>query len=220
VVGSLAVTALDAALLMLALGGIPALVAHRRALALLAVWLGGGLVLSLLRPVRVHDPVATIAESPATIAALFFIPLFVPALSAYGERVGLLPLPGGALLRWGGVFVSGAGLALRIGAMARLGSRFSPLLVTQRDHVLETAGPYAFVRHPGYLGTLLVAIGTVLAFGSAAGFALVVPLTIILDRRSRREEALLEREFGEAFRVWRARTGRLLPRVRSNSGAS
>ena len=114
--------------------------------------------------------------------------------------------------------LSGLGFALRIAAIMRLGSRFSPLLVAQRGHALETSGLYALVRHPGYLGTFLVALGTVLAFGSALGLALVAALYLLLDQRMRREDAFLESQFGEAFRRWREKVGRLVPRLPSARG--
>lgn len=212
IAGTIVATALDATLIALALGGLPQLLAHPRALALLGVWFAGGLILSLARPVRTHDPIDTASEPRWTLPALMLVPLFLPALSAWGEQRGMWPLPGGNVLRWAGVALSGLGFALRIAAIAQLGSRFSPLLVAQRGHVLETSGLYAIVRHPGYLGTLLVALGAVLAFGSALGFALWAPLGLLLDQRMRREDAFLERQFGDQFRSWRARVGRIVPR--------
>ncbi len=211
--GVVLVTALDSGLLMLALGGPLPLLHHAQALALLAVWFLGGLTLGLLRPVRTHDPVSQVPEPRATLVALFVIPLLLPPVAAWGERMQLGLLPGGLPLRWAGVAVAAIGFAIRIGAMARLGSRFSPLLVTQKLHALETTGLYAVVRHPGYLGTLLLALGAVLAFGSALGFVLLLPLAVLLELRTRREDVLLERAFGDEFRRWRARTGRFLPRI-------
>ena len=211
IVGTLAATALDAALIALGLGGVPPLLAHARALALLAIWFAGGLILSLKRPVRTHDPVATAAEPPWMLLALLVVPLFVPALSAWGEARALWLLPGGAALRWSGVVLSGLGFALRIAAIARLGSRFSPLLVAQRGHVLETSGLYGLVRHPGYLGTFLVALGTVLAFGSAIGLTLVAALYLLLDQRMRREDAFLAGQFGDQFLRWQEKVGRFVP---------
>ncbi len=211
--GSLAATGVDVALIAFGLGGLPSLLSHPRALTLLVIWFAGGLVLSLARPVRTHDPIATAAEPKWTLPALLVVPLFVPALSAWGEARDVWPIPGGAITRWGGVILSGLGFALRIAAIARLGSRFSPLLVAQRGHALETSGLYAIVRHPGYLGTFLVALGTVIAFGSAVGLILVAVLYLLLDQRMRREDAFLESQFGDTFRRWRERTGRFLPRL-------
>ncbi len=216
--GSLAATGLDAALIALGLGGFQPVLAHPRALTLLAIWFAGGLILSISRPVRTHDPVATAAEPAWTLPALMIVPLLVPALSAWGETRSLWLFPGGEIVRWCGVLLSGLGFALRIAAIARLGSRFSPLLVAQRDHALETSGLYAIVRHPGYLGTFLVALGTVIAFGSAAGLILVAVLYLLLDRRMRREDAFLESQFGDVFRRWQQTAGRFVPRFGPRRG--
>ena len=199
---ALVVSGVDAALLAWALGGLGALLAHHRALALLALWAVGGITLALLRPVRGQDTVAVERESPLVLLLLFLIPLATPPLSALGERVAL---------RWAGVALSGAGLALRIAAMAQLGSRFSPRVAMQREHALETGGLYARVRHPGYAGAWLATFGGALAFGSALTLPLVVVMGAMLWARAGREEAMLERHFGEAYRAYRAQSGRFVP---------
>jgi protein-S-isoprenylcysteine O-methyltransferase Ste14 len=110
------------------------------------------------------------------------------------------------------VALSAAGLALRIAAMHRLGSRFSPLAAVQRHHTLETGGLYGQLRHPGYLGAWVCLLGVVLAFGSAATLPLVVLMGLALGRRVATEERLLEDRFGAEFRAYRARVGAWLPR--------
>jgi protein-S-isoprenylcysteine O-methyltransferase Ste14 len=208
---ALAVTALDAALLALALGGLAPLVAHPRAPALLALWAAGAVALALLRPVRGHDAVAVERDPAWVLASLFVLPLLTPPAAALGERMSLWPLPGGAL-GWLGVALSGLGLALRIAAMAQLGPRFSPLVALQREHALEMRGLYAHIRHPGYLGAWTASLGGALAFGSALGLPLVAAMGLLLQARAAREESLLERHFGAEYRRYRARTGRFLPR--------
>lgn len=210
---ALAVTALDALLLALALGGIMPLLAHPRALALLAIWGVGAVVLGFLRPVRGLDTAREDRDPALLLIALFAIPLLTPPLAAWGERVALWPLLGGGALRWGGVVLAGCGLALRIAAMARLGRRFAPFPAIQRDHALETRGVYGLVRHPGYSGAWLANLGAALAFGSAVGLAGVALMTVALELRARREEALLEAHFGDAYRSYRGRTGRVIPRI-------
>jgi hypothetical protein len=187
VLGSLLATAIDAAVLALALGGLDALLRHTRALALLIAWGAGGLLLALLKPVRRHDPIALQKEPGWVLASLFFIPFLIPPLSALGERLGWWLLPGGPALRWSGVVLSALGLLLRIIAMAQLGSRFSPFVAVQRSHELETAGVYRWVRHPGYLGSWLASLGAVAAFGSAVTLPLAALMLLILAGRVRRE---------------------------------
>jgi protein-S-isoprenylcysteine O-methyltransferase Ste14 len=211
-------TALDAALIGWALGGMTPLLAHPRALALLAVWAIGTLVLAALRPVGRQDTVEVARDGPGVLLALFVLPLLAAPFSALGERLGLWPLPGGTALQWFGVALSGAGIALRIAAMAQLGSRFSPLVALQREHALSTDGVYARVRHPGYAGSILAALGGAMAFDSALGLPAPAVMAVLLARRAGREEALLASRFGDDYRRYRARTGGFFPRL--NSGAA
>ncbi len=210
---ALVVTGLDAALLALALGGIAPLLAHPRALALLALWAVGAVALALRRPVRGHDATAVERDPPFVLFALFLLPLLAPPMAALGERLALWPLAGGSALRWFGVALSGVGLAVRITAMTQLGSRFSPQLAVQREHALETRGLYARIRHPGYLGALLAALGGALAFGSAVGLPLVAAMGLLLWARAGREEVMLEKHFGDEYRDYRGRSGRFMPRL-------
>ncbi len=60
---------------------------------------------------------------------------------------------------------------------------------TEREHVVITTGPYAYVRHPGYTGSLLAFITLPIALGSlwallpaAAGLSLWVVRTFLEDR--------------------------------------
>jgi len=208
---ALVVTALDALLLALALGGWRALAGHPRALSLLGGWALSGVVLAALRPTRSRAAVAERPEGRLLLVALGLIPVLIPPFAAWTERLGWGALPGGDVLRWTGVALAVLGLAIRVLAMHQLGARFSPLLTVQPDHVLETRGLYARIRHPGYLGALLAALGAALAFGSAPALGPVALFAALMGARARREEALLEAHFGEAWRQHRSRTGAFLP---------
>lgn len=212
IVRSLLVLALDGALLALGLGGFTALLHEPRALALLLLWGLGGAVLAQRAPVRGQDPVR-VAQDPLVMLLLFFAPYLTPLVAALGWRFHIAMLPGAPLLGWFGVALSGAGLALRIAAMTRLGARFSPLVAVQREHVLETGGLYAEIRHPGYLGALLSCLGAALAFDSALALPLVLVMLVAEMARIHREETLLSLHFGEEWRVYAGRTGALLPRA-------
>ena len=208
----LIVSALEAALLAWGLGGLGALAANPRALALLAIWFVSGLVLGATRPVRGQD-VARSERDPLAMLALALLPLAIPGVAAWGGRIGRWPLPAAEALGWLGVALSALGLWIRVSAMRQLGARFSPLLAVQREHALERTGWYASVRHPGYLGSLLASWGAAMAFGSALAFPLALVMTGIQVDRVRREERLLAEHFGAEWREYASRTGALLPRL-------
>lgn len=65
-----------------------------------------------------------------------------------------------------------------------------------RDHQVVTAGPYKYVRHPGYVGMILTYVGTPLILGSwwtfvPAGmiFAVLISRTVLEDCTLRKELA-------------------------------
>ena len=202
--------ALDAVLLAVGVGGAHALLHHPRALGLLVVWGAGYGALAGPRR-RARDPQEQRADSRFVLAILVVVPLLTPMLSAWSERAGAWPLPGGGALRWAGVVLAGAGLLLRVLAMRRLGARFSPVIELQRGHALECDGVYAWLRHPGYAGACLSNLGAALAFGSALTLPLVAVMALATRARVAREEAALEAGFGDEYRRYRARVGRWGP---------
>ncbi|MEO5618382.1 MAG: isoprenylcysteine carboxylmethyltransferase family protein [Candidatus Eisenbacteria bacterium] len=211
--GAAFATTLDAALLALALGGVAALLAHPRALALLTVWFAGALILGSLRPVR--GRAGTVRNTdPWLLLALFVLPMIAAPLSAWGERLGVGMLPGGEVRGWLGVLIAGLGLALRMRAMVQLGPRFDPTVAILPGHALETRGLYARIRHPGYAGAWIGALGGALTFGSAPGLAAVALMAAALATRVHREEKALAAHFGEAWQVYREGTGAFWPRPR------
>jgi protein-S-isoprenylcysteine O-methyltransferase Ste14 len=210
---ALVVVAVDAALLALALGGLGALLAHHRALALLVIYAATGIPLALLRPVRDQDVVRSSPDPPWRLMLLFLIPLAIPPVSAFGERVHVATLPAVAWLAWLGLALTASGLVLRLVAMTHLGPRFAPVPALQRTHVLETGGPYAHVRHPGYLGAWLAGFGAMLVFRNGLAMPLFVLFSWLLAVRARHEDLMLETHFGDAYRTWAARTGAFLPGI-------
>jgi protein-S-isoprenylcysteine O-methyltransferase Ste14 len=121
--------------------------------------------------------------------------------------------PSPASLALGALLVA-AGEALRLWAAGHL-------VKTQR---LTLSGPYRYLRHPLYAGTLLIGAGFLVAAGPAvAALALPIGLAFFfgyyLPYKERRESARLARHHGDAFRAWRAAVPALLPRLRSWRGA-
>jgi protein-S-isoprenylcysteine O-methyltransferase Ste14 len=65
---------------------------------------------------------------------------------------------------------------------------------TERGHYVVTIGPYAIVRHPMYLGVVLMFLAVPLVLGSAWTFAPVVAMALLLMVRTVLEERLLRRD--------------------------
>ena len=142
------------------------------------------------------------------IVAGIFAATFIarsPALRAGADTWGTLGF---------GVAVLAAGEGLRVWAVATLGRFFRREVTIEKGQTVVESGPYRFVRHPAYLGDMLIVFGIGLALGSwvGAGAALVITLLGHLPR-IRVEEETLREALGEPYERYAARHARLLPGV-------
>jgi protein-S-isoprenylcysteine O-methyltransferase Ste14 len=65
---------------------------------------------------------------------------------------------------------------------------------TDRQHIVATKGPYRFVRHPGYVGTILFYLATPFLFGSRWALIPAVLAAIVLIMRTALEDKTLQEE--------------------------
>jgi len=106
------------------------------------------------------------------------------------------------------------GLILRWIAIIHLGRFFTVNVAIAEDHRLVTTGPYRFVRHPSYTGTLLVFLGFGLCMLNIFSLAAVfLPISAAFLWRMYVEEEALEEAFGDRYRAYAATTRRLIPAV-------
>jgi protein-S-isoprenylcysteine O-methyltransferase Ste14 len=139
--------------------------------------------------------------------------------ASYGLAAVLSPvlrrLPAGRLPPVSGPAGTGAmaaGLALRAWSMRTLGSRYSRTLRTTSDQAVAGTGPYRLIRHPGYLGSIMVWTGFAVASGSApAALAVLALMSAAYRRRMAAEEEMLAKELGAAYTDYSQRTKRLIP---------
>ncbi|MHC4251577.1 MAG: methyltransferase family protein [Planctomycetota bacterium] len=106
------------------------------------------------------------------------------------------------------------GLSIRTWAVLTLGDLFTIHIAIRKDHSIVRSGPYAFVRHPSYLGAFILFVSTALllhAWFSAVAAAGV--LALAFARRIRREEEVLGEEFGEAYESYRSEVAAIIPGV-------
>jgi protein-S-isoprenylcysteine O-methyltransferase Ste14 len=116
------------------------------------------------------------------------------------------PAMGRVLAGWVGGMVFVVALALfawAIATITRAGSNVPTSMPT--TSIVET-GPYRFTRNPIYLSMFLGLVGLAMAFDSLWLLVMLVPFSLIIRYGVvAREEAYLERKFGDAYRQYRAR---------------
>lgn len=113
----------------------------------------------------------------------------------------------------GGVLML-AGLWLFWRSHADLGRQWSVTLELRKDHALVTQGVYRRIRHPMYTAILLFSTAQGLMLHNAlAGWSALATLCVLIALRLPKEEAMLIEHFGQDYRDYMARTGRLLPRL-------
>ncbi len=144
---------------------------------------------------------------------LVFHSLFTAFVMPYMDARDIAVLPGGDVTRWVGFALLTAGVTLRLGPMLELGRRFVSVVALQSDHTLHTAGFYRVVRHPSYLGILLMDLGFAGVFRSTVALALMPVVFWMFKRRMDVEEGFMVEQFGEQYRAYMAHTRRIVPSV-------
>lgn len=136
------------------------------------------------------------------------------ALGIAAPLLGAVPAPRlGRAAAIVGLGLQATGLGLRAWSMRVLGSAYTRTLRAGEGQQVVDAGPYAAVRHPGYLGSLLVWLGFALTSRHPVVLAAVgAILGRAYLRRIAAEERLLAREL-RGYQRYAERTSRLIPLV-------
>jgi protein-S-isoprenylcysteine O-methyltransferase Ste14 len=117
---------------------------------------------------------------------------------------------------WVGAAMMAASLAYFHRTHVDLGRNWSPSLEVHSEHRLVTQGVYARVRHPMYASIWLFALAQpLLVHNWLAGAFGVLAFGLLYALRVPREEALMLDTFGDEYRAYMQRTGRLWPGLRS-----
>jgi protein-S-isoprenylcysteine O-methyltransferase Ste14 len=153
-------------------------------------------------------------ETAGVIARPPLIFLAALVLGFIADRLLPLPFPApGIELVW---WVIGAslillGLALLVAGIRNFSRAGTPVPGNQPTRALATTGVHGWSRNPIYLGMFLLYAGIGVATGSPWILILVLPLAITIRYGVvAREEAYLERRFGDAYRDYKARVPRWL----------
>jgi len=123
-----------------------------------------------------------------------------------------LPLP--LWLRWAGIGVALLGFAVLQWAQNTLGKNWSDTPRMIKEQSLITSGPYQFIRHPIYTAFLLILGSTLLISANWLIGAAWIGMTVLeVVSRIGFEENLMLEYFGDQYREYMKRTGKLLPKL-------
>lgn len=83
----------------------------------------------------------------------------------------------------------------------------------QRPTGVVSSGAFRYVRHPLYLGSILVYLGLTVSTASLFCLALLVVIVFFYNYIAGYEEKLLEIKWGEAYLDYKKKTGKWLPMI-------
>jgi protein-S-isoprenylcysteine O-methyltransferase Ste14 len=140
------------------------------------------------------------------------LPLAMWVVAALDARYAWSPLAAGWQVP--GFLLAIIGITVVIAAM-RTNRFFSATVRIQRErgHTVVDSGPYAYVRHPGYIGAIAFTLGTPLALGSAYAFVPALLCAALTILRTALEDRTLRAELEGYAEYSRRVRARLIPAV-------
>jgi protein-S-isoprenylcysteine O-methyltransferase Ste14 len=156
-------------------------------------------------PTAETRPAQRIAISATVLAVVALL-----VVSALDHRFGWSSVPL-AMITLGNVLVA---VGLLVAQLVVVQNRYASATITvEADQELASTGLYGLVRHPMYVGDLVMIIGTPLALDSYWGLAVLIPGLLALAARIVDEEKMLSAELAGYDEYTQKVRYRLLPDV-------
>ncbi|MFQ5553068.1 MAG: methyltransferase family protein [Thermoplasmata archaeon] len=133
-----------------------------------------------------------------SLGNVFFEPLFVGYVFAFGQVIGSP--------------IVVAGLIFLIKGWSAISFH--------REEVLVTGRIYRLVRHPQYLGLILITLGSFIVWPTIPTAIMWPVLVFLYYKQAKKEEAYLLEKYGEAFMEYERKVPGFLPRIRRRPGPS
>lgn len=99
------------------------------------------------------------------------------------------------------------------GGFILLAKAWDVLYKAQHEHRLATTGPYSYVRHPQYVGFILIMLGFLLQWPTLVTLAMFPVLAYMYAHLARVEERDVIAEFGEEYLHYSSETPAFFPRL-------
>ena len=100
------------------------------------------------------------------------------------------------------------------GGFYLLAAAWRILYKAQQTHTLATTGPYAYVRHPQYIGFILIMLGFLVQWPTLLTLVMFPILVVMYMRLAKREEREARAAFGEHYTSYAAVTPAFFPHLR------
>ena len=128
-----------------------------------------------------------------------FLDLFaMMVLSVLDHRMGWSSVPAWVCVLGDVLIAAGIGIAM----LVIVQNNYAAATVTvETGQSVASSGLYTFVRHPMYVGNVIMMVGIPLALGSYWGLLLVIPGVLVLVSRILDEEKMLTQELARVPRV-------------------
>lgn len=106
------------------------------------------------------------------------------------------------------------GIIIRWISIIQLNKEFTVDVTILKNHNLKTDGMYKNLRHPSYLGLLLICFGLSISMNSILSFIVItIPLLLALSYRIKTEENILIKQFGEVYKDYMIKTYKIIPKI-------
>jgi len=125
----------------------------------------------------------------------------------------------GRIFYWNTFFVVGMalfviGFIIRIHSLLTLKQYFTYSVAKVENHKIIETGLYKFIRHPGYLGQLIIFIGISTSISNWLSIlVMMIPITLGYIYRIKVEERFMIEQMGEKYLNYQKRTKRLIPMI-------
>ncbi len=125
----------------------------------------------------------------------------------------------GRVYAWNTFFAIGMaliaiGLAIRVHSILTLKQFFTFTVAKVENHRIIETGLYKFIRHPGYLGQLMIFFGISTSISNwLSVLAMMIPVTLGYLYRIKVEERFMSEQLGEEYMNYQTRTKRIVPMI-------
>jgi len=115
---------------------------------------------------------------------------------------------------WFGITLTTVGIFIRIYSVWTLRMYFTLNVQVATEQKIIKEGPYKYIRHPAYTGSILTLLGISISFRSLFGtISSIIIIVLVYGFRIKVEEKVLEKSFGSSYKDYEKQTWRLIPHI-------